>query len=83
MTVGLVGALLTILIVANALPVLVGVNHTLIVHVAFTAILEPHVLVEPKVPALIPVTVTVLIVKGAVPEFVTVIICTELFVFSA
>jgi len=65
---------------AELAPVAGGVNEALIEQVPLTAILEPHVLVDPNALAFVPVTVTELIVSADVPEFVIVIVCARLVV---
>jgi hypothetical protein len=74
--------LLVIDTLAAAVPAAVGLNVTLIEQVPLTAILEPHVFVELKDAAFVPVNVTVLTVSAAVPVLVTVILCAALDVFT-
>ena len=63
--------------VAELGPAVVGVKVTLIVQLAptSTAVLQPSIVENAS--TLLPVTVAELIVSGAVPAFVTVIVCTE------
>ena len=56
----------------DRLPVLVGVKVTLIVQLEPAATLDPQLLVCAKSPALLPPTVTLVIVRGAAPELVSV-----------
>jgi len=78
--VGLVAALLTILILPVATPVTGGAKEIPIEHEPVGAMLVPQVLVELNIAEFAPEIVTVPIVKGAVPEFVTKTVCTTLVV---
>jgi hypothetical protein len=91
-TVCVVGVALSVMVkVPVRIPVAVGVNVTLIVQFAPAAsgvaggvmgqAVAP-VLVSAKSPALVPVTVMLLIVRGPVPVFVSVTVCAALGVFS-
>ena len=72
---GLPAALWEMLMFADRLPLALGVNVALIVHVAFTASEVPHVLVNEKSLAFAPHGTMLEIVKGAVPEFLMVTDC--------
>ena len=76
-------ALSVIVTEAVRLPVADGVNVTLMEQFAFTAsvaLLAGQVLVCAKSLAFVPVTAMLEIVRGAVPEFVSVTLCAELVV---
>lgn len=80
---GLPDALSVMVTEAVRLPVADGVNVTLIEQFAFTAsvaLLAGQVLVCAKSLLFVPVTEMLEIVRGAVPEFVSVTLCAELVV---
>ena len=75
---GLPSALSAMVTDAVREPPAVGLNVTLMVQLAFTARVAAHVLVSPKSPALVPVTLIELIVMVALPVFVSVTDCAAL-----
>lgn len=77
---GLPAALSVTVMAADRAPAAVGVKVTLIVHDAFTARLLPHVVVRAKSPALVPVTVMLVIVSEPVPVLVSVTVDAALVV---
>jgi hypothetical protein len=77
---GLPVALSAILIEAVRVPAAVGLNVTLIVQFAVAASDAGQVLVWAKSPALVPVTLTLVIVNAALPLLVSVMLCAALVV---
>lgn len=63
-------------------PAALGVNVILMLHVAFAAKVEPHVVVRAKLEALVPVREMLLIVMLAVPVLVNVTMLAVLVVFT-
>jgi len=80
---GLPGALSVTETAALLDPVADGRNVTLIVQLAPAAKLDPHVVVREKSPALVPVTVMLLIVMLEFPVFVRVVLRAVLVMFTA
>jgi len=77
---GLPAAPSVIVMAAERLPVAEGVKVTLIVQLAPAATLNPQVLVWAKLLALVPDTVMLVMLKSAVPVFVSVTVCAALLV---
>jgi len=75
---GLPGALSVIESEAVSVPWAVGLNVTLMVHVAPAATLEPQVLVSEKSDALLPLRLTLVMVSVAAPVLVRVTVCEAL-----
>ena len=75
---GLSAASSAMLTEAVRLPTVVGAKVAEITQVAFTASVAAHVFVWPKSPGFAPPRLIPLIARGAVPTFLTVVLCAAL-----